>query len=186
MPTGGGGGGGGLSTVATNATLTGNGTSGSHLGVAGWPLANYVNGVASSTTALGTANTLWVESFNLPYAVTFAHIQVNIGTTDAVGLYDVGVYTFAGALVANIGAQTLPSTAEHNFATVQGSQTILPGTYFFAFTGNGTTATLGFWNNIEAFYSSRSTGVSSGGALPASFTPPAAAVDRIQWYFVLN
>ena len=34
MPTGGGGGGGGLSTVSTNSTLTGNGTSGSPLAVA--------------------------------------------------------------------------------------------------------------------------------------------------------
>lgn len=172
-----GGGGGGLSSVTTNSTLTGNGTGGSPLGVAGMPIIFYSSGNGLSSESLAAANDIDASGFVLQYPITFAHLAFQVNTADGVNSYDVGIYTNAGALVANIGPQHLPSTGLVSFITLQGSQTILPGLYAFAWTSAATTAQLGIDNNLSfTWFQSHSIGTSSGSTLPASVSPIAISV----------
>jgi hypothetical protein len=143
-------------------------------GVNGWPLPFFSVGDGTAFAA-ATTNTVYVTGFVLSYALTFAHITINVGTADAANLYDVGVYTKAGALVANIGAQHLPTTGAQTFATLQGSKNILPGLYAWAFTGNAATAQLAFDFNLANWGFNFTAGASSGGALPASISAIAAS-----------
>lgn len=164
MPTGGGGGGAPAAPAATS----------------------YYNGMQDSQVTLGSANITWFESFQVPYKLTFGHISIGINVADAVGLYDVGVYSFAGTLLADIGAQHLPSTGVQTFATVQGAITINPAVYIFAVTGNATTASINFTNHQGSAYSNRSLASTVGGALNASITVGAVNIDVICWYFLLT
>lgn len=150
------------------------------------PSVAYVNGQSASNVALQASNTLWGESSVITCAVTFSKITINIGSTDAVNNYDFGFYTPAGVLVAHIGAQTLPTTGYQTFSIVGGAQTVQPGQYVFVFTGAATTATLGFFNQTYAQLSNRQFGSSSGGALPATFTPPTWSSEVVTWFFALS
>lgn len=178
--------GGGLSTVHTTSTLTGNGTTGSPIGVAGWPLTFFSLGFPQSQETLAGANDIDASGFVLPYPLTFAHILVNIDTADAVNDYDIGIYTKAGVLVANIGGQPLPSTGSQSFATLQGSQTILPGLYAFAWTGAATTAQIGNTNQSgEVWFQSHNIGTAVAGTLPASVSAIAVSPTNFTLAFAL-
>ena len=122
--------------VSTTAELTGAGTTGSPLSVAGWPLTWFTTGLPVSALSLGAANVVSVYGFALPYTLTFANVGIYVAVADAVNNYDLGLYTKAGNLIANIGPQTLPNAAQTSIATLQGSQTIAPGLYLFAWTGD--------------------------------------------------
>jgi len=174
MPTGGGTGG-GLATVSTNTTLAGNGTSGSPLGVKNWPLTFFTPCAVNGTSGINGANKVDIYGFALDHALTFANISIYIDTSDSSNNYDFGIYSDAGSLVANVGAQTLPSTGQHGFATVQGSQTILPGNYLFAVTGVMQVAVLYFSNSFLAWKVGLTYANSTGGALPSSITAPTVA-----------
>lgn len=179
-------GGGGSGSVVTNGTLTGNGTSGSPLGVKNWPLSAFINGAVVANVALGGANQTWYESFLNQGQFTFDHISVDIGNADGANNQDVGIYNSAGSLVADIGPTLWPSTGVQRFATVQGSVTIGPGIYLFAFTSQGTTATLSYTNNIWSYYSNRALVGASGGQLQSSITAPTPNLDMISWWFILD
>ena len=163
MPLGGGGGGGG-----------------------GTAQTNFVNFHASSTTALGSANQTWYESFQLPFKLTFGHISVNIGVADAGNFHDVGIYDMTGALKADIGPTHWPSTGVQRFANVQGNVTLNAGVYLFAWTSQGTTATLSFTNQQDSWSGVRTLAGASGGQLQSSITAPVSALDVICWYFILD
>lgn len=145
----------------------------------GWPLTWWNNmdfGTTASTPFVGVANTLNVSGFVLPAAVQFNKIFLNILVADAANLYDVGIYTYAGALVAHIGAQHLPSTGILGFSVIGGPITLNPGRYFFALTGNATTAANRTYTGANFGFiwtAAQSVTASSGGALPSSMTPPA-------------
>lgn len=160
-----------IKAVQVQARLTGAGTVASPLDVNGWPLTAFYQGsVRSNTTP--TANQVWVIGFYLPCPLTFAHIGWNIETSDNTGLYDVGIYS-GGSLIANIGAQTMPTAFSfYKAATLQGAQTIYPGLYSFAFTGNAAVATLGYDGNAAGWVYNQGAGASVGGTLPASITAP--------------
>lgn len=145
---------------------TGGGGGGS---VSGWPVAGYANFAANAgNQGLVGANNVWVSGFFLGYSATFAHITLNIGVADAAGLYDFGVYNKAGTLIADIGAQHLPSTGVQNFAIVQAAQTLQPGLYALGITGNSTTATFNSQGTTISWISNANIATSSSGALPAS------------------
>jgi hypothetical protein len=190
----GGGGGGGLSSVTTDATLTGNGTAGSPLKVAapfpsGWPLAWWNTppcGSNAAGTFTATANKLTLYGLFIPAQVQFGHIVLDISVADAVNSYDFGLYNNAGTLVAHIGAQTIPATGIQSFAVVGGPITINPGRYYVAGTGNANTASLQVGNMLHVtwnFLLATNFGASAGGALPASIAPPA---DSIQTQYAAN
>jgi hypothetical protein len=140
-------------------------------------------GPANSAVQLtGVANTIRVWGLYIPARVVFSNITVYVNTADAVNSYDFGLYNSGGNLVAHIGAQTLPATAVQSFAVVGAPITLAPGLYFFAGTGNATTAQIlqGDATGGPSFHYCfvASQGVSAGGALPATIAAPAAALDR--------
>jgi hypothetical protein len=174
MPRGGGGAP-GISSVTTNSTLTGAGTGASPLGVADWPLTYYSSSLSTSSQAVGGANNILGSTFLVTAPVTFANIIVQVSTADATHNSDIGIYTTAGTLLADIGAQALGSTGVHSFATVQGSQTLLPGLYIFAFVSAGTTFAIQSTFQVLSWLYASNLGFPSGGALPSSITAPTLA-----------
>jgi len=168
-----------IKQVETQARLTGAGTVASKLDIAGWPLTQFQrSGQLLNKENLTGANVLALSPFSLSYALTFSNIVVFVGTADAVNNSDIGIYNSGGVLIANIGAQTLPSATEVTLPTVQGSQTILPGLYWFAFTSAGATLAIFCDPNGLSYYFSLGFGASVGGALPASIVPPAFSPGR--------
>lgn len=167
----GGGGGGGLSIVTTNATLTGTGTVATPLGVAGWPVTYFQQFVPSVAGAVINANEVIGQGIVLNAPVSFSKIGVTISVADVVNLYDLGIYTQAGVLLADIGPQTLPAIGIQSFATLQGLQTIGPGLYIFAMTANVSVAQFNYDSQTVAWMRNTNIGASVGGQLP---TPIAA------------
>lgn len=176
----------GILSVGKNSTLTGAGTAGTPLGVNGWPLIAFNNSQYSNSFHVGGTNQVSIWGFVLAYPLTFANITIDIATADAVNSYDIGLYTKAGALVANIGAQTIPSTGIHAFATVQGSQTIAPGLYLFGATGNANTAQIEGSTAAPNWVVNTNVTSSSGGALPSSIGAIAASPGINQVGFSLS
>lgn len=180
-------GGGGLATVSTNSTLTGNGTSGTPIGIAGVPVPWAQFGdIFAGAFSWGGANTTFLYGFVLTCPYSVGHLGIDIGTADATGLYDLGVYNAAGTLLLDIGAQHLPNTGTRLFAVSGGAKTIGPGLFGFAVTGNATTATISFSSNAYFPYASGTGGASSGGALPATATIPVIATTQDGPWFVLT
>lgn len=138
----------------------------------------YFSFSAGASGASPGINQLWLTGFALPYSLTFAHIATTINTADASNLYDFGIYTAAGTLVADIGAQHLPATGDLTFATVQGSKTIAAGLYIFAWTGNSNAGQLLASGQIQAWVVNTNFGSSSGGQLPASIAAQSVAPAR--------
>ena len=177
--------GGGISTVTTNSSLTGAGTSGSPLGVNGWPLTFFSSGVWNTNNIFAGANDVAICGIVIPYSLTFGHIAVNVNTADAANNYDIGIYTAAGAIVADIGPQTLPSTGYVHFAAVQGSQTIAPGMYLFAWTGVSATAKLTTQSQNNPWIYNSNVATSVAAQLPGTIsaqTPAPTATGQL--YFV--
>jgi hypothetical protein len=179
------GGGGGLSSVTTDATLAGAGTSGNPLKL---PPVNYFcwNNRNANGYGPGAGNQIAVAGFILLVPITTSNITVNVSTADAVNNCDIGIYNFAGSLRLNIGAQTLPSTGDRTFAWSQGSTTLLPGLYAVAFTSTAATAKLGYDSGAFLWLASNNYAASAGGALPASVTAfslvPATDHQNINWF----
>ena len=178
---------GGLSKVSVDGvTVTGQGTPSSPLvsspGMpSGWPLQYWGSGNSGAGTPqhfATPANTLTLLGFAFDEQVKFNKIFIYVGAADSVNLYDIGIYTYAGVLVAHIGAQSIPSTAVQSFAMIGGPITLPPGRYFLAFTGNSVTGTaILATGNVTgwSFQSQTGFGTSVGGALPSTITPPADA-----------
>jgi len=173
-----------LKAVQTDGTLTGAGTVASTLRVK--PLTIYFNSSDRSNGVSPNTNqvTAWAHVLQVP--VTFSNLTIYIVVADAVNNADVGVYNAAGNLVANAGAQVMAATTWQTFAMVQGSQTILPGLYYFAFTSNSNTISFGrsLVSSIWAF--TQNANASAGGALPATITPPAFAPSNQDLPFGLS
>jgi hypothetical protein len=149
------------------------------------PLTYLGIGGVTANAHLAGANQTYITGFVLTNPLTFSHIAINVASTDAVNSYDVGVYTAAGALIANIGARSLPSAGVQTFATVQAAQTILPGLYAFAFTGNSTTAGISQSSDANTWVLNANIAASVGGALPASVGAIAQAISSSIFFFSL-
>jgi len=174
-----------IKAVQTNASLSGAGTVASPLGEK--PLTFLRHGINIGGNARNGANQVSVSGIHVPVPLTFANILVFVDTVDAVNLYDIGIYSQAGALLANIGAQTLPTGNLQSFATLQGSQTIEPGLYLFAWTGNATTAQLRYDTGQHGgWVFNQDIAASVGGALPASIGAVAVAPNVNSWYMMLD
>ena len=81
--------------------------------------------------------------------------------------------------VAHIGAQTIPGTGYTTFAVVGGPITLAPGRYYEAYTSTANTASVVQQLNhgLPANFSNHDGfGVSAGGVLPNTITPPADAL----------
>lgn len=179
------GGGGGLSNVITDATLAGAGTGASPLGVKNWPLTFFSRGIGASSSGIN-AGLVNGAGFTLEAELTFSHVVLSIATADVVNNYDAGIYSKAGALLANIGKQHLPSTGTQSFAALQGSVTLSPGLYIFAWTTDASTvAGLYYDLNAIAWIHGASFATGSGGTLPASIGAQVVAPSNVSWVFGL-
>jgi hypothetical protein len=168
--------------VATGAGLGGNGTAGSPLAVSGWPLKYFGTSLRASGALLGAANQVSVSGLIIPFSLTFSKLQVGIATTDSSNNYDVGIYSQAGVLLANAGAQTLPTANDVVLPMLQGSQTLPPGLYLFGWTGNANTASLYAYNGWPTWFFNNDVASSSGGALPASIGAQTITPNSTAWY----
>ena len=108
-------------------------------------------------------------------AVTFSKLALGIlSGDDGSILQDVGIYSLAGALIANIGAKTGVTGTNDAYSanTLQGSQTLPAGRYLVGVTGstNGTGFSFATFvpQTLSVSYSTANT--SSAGVLPASIT----------------
>jgi len=168
-----------LKQVETGATLTGAGTLASTLGVT--PVTRWMFGNALANTTVN-ANQVSVWGVYLPVPVTFANLTVNFGNVDSTNKFDVGIYSAAGALIANLGGIVFTSgSGFQTHATVQGSQTIAQGVYLVASTGNATAVNQFAGDSGQepsSWFQNLNYTSSSGGALPNSISAPTPAFVR--------
>lgn len=165
-------------------------------------VSRWVNTAADGTqasTTLGSANITRLFGFTLDVPVNFSHIVFNVGTADTASgslcgafadCYAVGIYnattTFesgsstggvpaAGTLIAHCAAAAFNTTGVLDCTTVEGSVTLQPGAYYFAFTGNATTAALttATGNSFASDTVPTAGSATTNGVLNSSMTPPA-------------
>jgi hypothetical protein len=173
-----------LKAVETDSSLSGAGIVGNTLKVT--PMTFWA-AASASVSGFGntSANMLFISSIEIPAPLTFAHIIAQASTGDGANNSDIGLYNISGTLIANIGAQLISVTTAVSYATLQGAQTIPQGSYLVAMTSVGTTLKLFGANSYYVQYHSAAYGSSSGGALPASITPPtlSIAASNLGLYF---
>jgi len=165
-----------IKQVETDTSLSGAGTVASKLAVV--PLTAWTNRIQGSGAQVVTANQLVLNAITIPAPITFSTISVLIFAADNANNNDIGLYSAAGTLVANIGAQHIAGTAAQTFSTVQGSKTIPQGAYFFAYTSAASNLTLYYAASGLSPYYNATFGASVGGALPAAIVPPAFTVSQ--------
>ncbi len=128
--------------------------------------------------APSTTNAINMIPFLVPVQLQFSKLTIDIGTADSTGgdLYDVGIYSLAGALQCNWGATAFSATGPTDGTCAQGTVTLAPGNYIFAFTGNATTAKIypgnAYNTGFEILSGATSSTSSSGGALPSTIAVP--------------
>lgn len=172
-----------IKQVETDATLTGAGTVASKLGLPVVP-AFITYGLAAANFTV-TANKLLLSTEIISVPTRFSQIQISIFSADGANNSDVGLYNFAGNLVAHAGAQLMGTAGVQIFSTVEGIQTIPQGVYFFAATSAGSILTLSVLGSTLLLYSNLAFGSSSGGALPSSITPPTFGSGNFRNTFAL-
>lgn len=136
--------------------------------------------LAGSTTSgggayVGANNQINLLRFVLPIAITVTKIAFRTSTGVAGKHADMGIYDTAGNRIVSMGAQSIAASNAVITANV-GPVTILPGTYFLAWTADDNTASVtpayatvpigSLYNVQEAMWTVSGT-ASVGGALPA-------------------
>jgi hypothetical protein len=152
----------------------------------GWPLDYFEATYQQSTSNINAADHCDFLGFFLPASVKFSNISVSIDVSDAAGLYDWGIYSAAGDLLANIGPVHLPSTDLVTGAVLQGEQILNPGRYVFAITGNSTVAFFGYNQQSFCWSNRLNSTPSAGGALPNSAPAFNISLGYSQWAFLLS
>jgi len=169
------------------------------------PTPKWVNTSATAGTqnsvTLGSANITRLFGFTLDTLVNFSHIVFSVTTTDTTSgslcgafadCYDVGIYNSGGTLVANCATMALNDAGVQDCATLQGTLTLQPGAYYFAFTGNASVATLTYAVSNFSFASDAvptAGSTTTNGVLNSSMTPPADSwtlLNAKQIIFVLH
>ncbi len=142
------------------------------------------------------ANKLVCGGIVAPVQVVFSAITYGVQTADATGTYDFGIYDGTAGpggtatLKCSIGSRVLPSTGTTLTANCSqgGTITLNPGRHYVCLTGTASTGKM-YASTYPTFYGlSASFGITTGGALPASFTIPADvwSVASSAWVFLLH
>jgi hypothetical protein len=131
------------------------------------------------TLAPSAANAVNVSQIVIPYSLTFSKIVYDVSVTDGANNYDIGIYDSGGALKCDIGAQAFGTGGVLDKACTQGSVTLPPGIYYFAFTGAATTAKIFYGNSsaLQVIGTNTSSTTSTAGALPATISVPGAGAQ---------
>jgi hypothetical protein len=117
-------------------------------------------------------NAINLSEFILPLTVSFSKMLFSVAVADASNNSDIGIVDASGSLKCDVGAQTFATTGTKDLSCTQGSVTLQPGRYYFAFTTAAATPTLKirFSTLASGFFwighSNVSSTTSSGGALP--------------------
>jgi fibronectin-binding autotransporter adhesin len=134
----------------------------------------------NGATQVLTQNVTKLWGFLLPYNVTTTEITYDITTKDStVNDYDIGIFNSTGSLVLDLGPTAgtafAPTAAFHTLKWAQGSTSLAAGKYYIAITTNCKTAcaVVGAVGSFISFAANASAGATTGGALPATLTPPA-------------
>ena len=137
-------------------------------------------GQRTGTNLSAVLNVTKVWGFLLPYSVTTSKVTYDIMTPDNTAHdYDIGIFDNSGNLLVDLGAA--PGTAFasakgfHTLSWTQGPTNLPPGRYYIGFTTNcsATCAAIAASTTFVSYAISLSAGPSTGGALPATLTPPA-------------
>jgi len=157
----------------------------------GWPLTAYFSGHRTVSNWGCTINGSRLVGIIFPASVTFGHLDIVVNTADTVGadLYDVGLYNSVGTLQAHTGAISLNAAGYQSFSIAGGGAvTIQAGKYYMAFgCGAGTTAQIEGNGGSSASFAINAAGpATSGGALPATMTPPGDSWGEDSWYLGLH
>jgi hypothetical protein len=162
---------GGLTSVTTDGSLTGSGTSGSPLKVTGQPITFFATqGGTGLNFKPAASNEIVIGGFALQWPLTFSHIGVDVTTADGANNSDFGIYSQAGTLLANIGAAHYASTGFVSAATLQGAQTLYPGLYLFGMTSAANTIGIGYGSGGINWVLNANVATSSGGVLNGTIT----------------
>ncbi|HVA17669.1 MAG TPA: hypothetical protein VMV59_08155 [Candidatus Dormibacteraeota bacterium] len=158
----------------------------------------WVNTAASGSQAgfpIASANDTYLFGFQLDVPVTFGVIEFNVSTADtaagsacgafadcyAVGIYNAatvqraGQTLAAGTLVAHCAPMALNATGPDSCGTIEATQTLQPGAYYFALTGDAATAEITYASGNISFLSDAfptANGTTNGGSLNVLITPP--------------
>ena len=129
------------------------------------------------------ANQVRVIGMTLPASVTFSHLTIYVQTADsnASDLYSWGIYNSSGSLVAHVAPRSLTAAGDTDVATVEGSVTLSPGKYYFAYSGNAAVAAFA----VSAFsyfnFANGYLAANSGAVLPATMSPPADSITSVNF-----
>lgn len=140
-------------------------------------VSTYAMGTVTSGVGAGANNQIDLSVIYLPN-VTFSHITVDVSTLDASSsdFYSWAILDMAGNVKCSLStAINLTSTGTNQQACSQGTVTLANGDYIFAFTGNATTAKIGYSGTAPlALSSAVSTSSSSAGVMTFPITIPTA------------
>jgi hypothetical protein len=186
-----------VTPLGQNITIAASGGSGAASDLFSFPAATLYNISPTNATYTaapinGTANGIQFWYFNLDVNVTFQKIYFIGAGTDSTNHYDIGIYTKAGVLQANIGATLLSLGGLNGYPILQTSVTLAPGPYLFAITSNGAgTFKFGIAGDLYGSPICLCNGTSgapswigtttpsSGGVLPSSMTPVFTGVSVV-------
>ena len=118
----------------------------------------------NASNPLGTPNTILLWRIYIPQAIQFTHLSI----LTAGGSSSFGIYTIGGQLKASV--TNIPADDDY-VAIDQGSVTLQPGWYLFAFTAANTSAFYGICSANTWSWGDTTASTSSGGVLPATITP---------------
>ena len=142
------------------------------------PCTSYVMGILSAGQAPSSTNAVDVSTIYLPNT-QFSHITVDVSTTDSntSDFYSWAITDTSGNVKCSISAVNLTGGGANDASCTQGTVTLAPGKYIFAFTGNATTGKIAYSGTAPlALSSAVSSSTSSGGAITFPISIPAAGV----------
>lgn len=137
-----------------------------------WVTGFYPNG----TVGFGD-NTESVEGITLTYPVSASKITISVQTADtnAGNLYSFGVFNSSGTLLAHVLPTALTTTGDITLSFNEGIVQFAAGQYYFGLTTSATAPAARVYASAAAqtFRSDIDLGATTGGAQPATITPPA-------------
>ena len=128
-----------------------------------------ISGSAAAGVVLAT-NAVYLAAFELLVATTFSGGKWRTGAA-ATGTSDLGIYTFAGTLQANIGGVANVASTSMSQAFSGGNITLPPGQYFAAFCVSNNTDVIwsvGAGNGAAYTRCRQATNTATVGVLPST------------------
>lgn len=129
----------------------------------------------SSAASVATINKVMLTHFYVVTPVKFNYINLTNQAADAGGFYSFGIYSMDGqTLYAHTTAQGFVGTVTYRtLAVAEGTVTLAPGDYLFAWTGTATTATFTTFAQFQTLLQAAQGSSTTNGVMPSTTTVPA-------------